>query len=68
MPPNIATKDTEETESEAKTAKLTSRTAVEEDNSLDHVLEKFTFKKFIRITALVRRFIANCKIKRNERK
>ena len=66
-PPNIATKDTEETESEAKIAKLTCRTAVEEDDSLDHVLEKFKFKRCIRITALVRRFIANCKIKRNER-
>ena len=67
-PPNIATKDSEETESEAKTAKLICKTAVEENDSLDQVLEKFTFKRCIRITALVRRFIANCKIKRNERK
>lgn len=64
-PPNRAAKDTDESEREAKTAKLIRKAAVEDYDSLEHVLEKFTFKKVIKITARVKRFIANCKTKRN---
>ena len=64
-PPNVATKDTEESEREAKTAKLICKAAVEDDDSLDHV---FKFKKRMRITTREKRFIANYEIKKNERK
>eukprot|EP00794_Sanderia_malayensis_P001493 gene1493-biopygen1237 len=67
-PPNLGTKDTEETEKEAKVVKSVFKAAIEENDTLDKVLEKFAFKKSIRITALVRRFIANCKVKSKDRK
>eukprot|EP00794_Sanderia_malayensis_P005031 gene5031-5689_t len=43
------------------------KVTMEDNDALDQALEKFTFKKAVRITAFVKRFIENCRLGAKER-
>ena len=60
-PERIVTTATAESESEAKIVRDVLAVAVQEEDKLDELMEKFEYWKVIRITAWVARFINNCK-------
>ena len=53
-----------ETEAEAKLAKEIFATATETKDDFDEVLEKNSFWKTVQVTAWIRRFLNNCKLKK----
>lgn len=66
-PVDILTEPNKETEAEAKLTKEIFATAVETKDDLDEVLEKRSSWKTVRVTAWIRRFVNNCKLKKAER-
>jgi hypothetical protein len=66
-PETIVTSATAVSESEAKIVRDVLAIAVQEEDKLDELMEKFEYWKVIRITAWVARFISNCKLKQSER-
>lgn len=63
-PDDILTELNKETEAEAKLTKEIFATAMETNDDLDQVLEKHSFWKTVRVTAWIRRFLNNCKLKK----
>lgn len=66
-PGKIITQPTRETKEEAKLTKEVLAAAVDTKDDLYQVLEKNTFWKTVRVTAWIRRFLKNCKLKKSAR-
>ena len=67
-PTDIVTDATKESESESQIIKDIMKLAVSREiDQLDHMFNKLTFWKAIRVTAWIVRFVRNCRVKRNQR-
>ena len=70
-PPEITLESSDQSELEAKPVRSVFRMGVEineeKGDKLDEILEKFQFRKAMRVTAWVIRFIRNCRSKKKER-
>ena len=68
--PEIILESSDESEAEAKPIKSVFRMGVEineeKGDKLDEILEKFQFRKAMRVTARVMRFIGNCRSRKRE--
>ena len=69
-PPEIILESSDQSEAEAKPIKSVFRMEVEineeKGDKLDEILEKFQFRKAMRVTAWVMRFIGNCRPEKRE--
>ena len=61
-PHELLTEPNKETGEEAKLTKEIFATAVVTKDELDEILEKNSFWKTVRVTALIRRFLSNSKL------
>jgi hypothetical protein len=66
-PADLITEPNEQTKAEAKQMKEVFLVTLKANEEFDDVLEKHTFLIAVRITAWVRRFLQNCKLKKSER-
>ena len=66
-PEDIVTAASADSESEAKPTKAILKVAVESKDELDMVLEKFQYRKSMRVMAWIKRFIQNCQAKKENR-
>ena len=69
-PPEIMLESSDQSEAEAKPIKSVFKMGVEineeKEDKLDEILEKFQFRKAMRVTARVMRFIGNCRSGKRE--
>ena len=66
-PEDIVTVASADSESEAKLTKSILKVAVESKVELDMVLEKYQYRKSMRVVAWIKRFIQNCQAKKENR-